>query len=184
MFQDATDERIVAMIAGNDLALATEVWWKLLDHPISDYESCELALTTVLDGLGRLYTDLPLQLLCGVADKTDTHLLEFRGKGIQAISEFGVICAGDSSLVRYLAKQIDFDWQGTNEGVVAAAYLLKRAEEFIDGCHGPMDIIVLQPGPQINVLDSALVDEIDKRLAENHGKAFRELFSRSPTFSI
>jgi hypothetical protein len=184
LFQDATDERIIAMIGGDDLALATEVWWKLIEHPISDYESCEEALTTVLDGLGRLYTDLPLQLLCGIATKTHTHLIEFRGKGIQPISDFGVICAGDSSLARYLSKQIDFFWQDMNDGFVAATYILKRTEEFIDGCHGPMDIIALRPGPQINTVDPALVEEIDKRLAANRSKAFRDLLSLSPPFSI
>src|SRR5580704_3697837 len=83
LFHDVKDERIIAMIGGDDLNLATEIWWKLLEHPIADYEDYEQALTDILDGMGRLVTDLPLQLLCGIATAKNTFLFEFRGRGIQ-----------------------------------------------------------------------------------------------------
>jgi hypothetical protein len=124
-----------------------------------------------------LNTDLPLQLICGIATKTDTCLFEFRGRGIQPISDFGVICAGDSSLVRYFAKQFDFVWQSAKEGIIFASYLLKRAEEFIDGCHGPMDVIVLNPGPQIHVIGNEIINKIDEQVIGNEPKAFKELLS-------
>jgi hypothetical protein len=39
LFQDVTDERIIVFVGGDDLNLATEIWWKLLEYPISDYDS-------------------------------------------------------------------------------------------------------------------------------------------------
>ena len=185
LFYDVEDERILVLIGGDELGLAKEVWGKLLEHPISDYESCEQALKTVLDGLGRLYTDLPLQLLCGLATKTGVHLWTFRGKGIYPImEELGIICVGDSSLIRYLTSRLYMFWPSNSGGIPAAVYLLKRAEEFIDGCKGPMDLIVLKPGPSIHVIGADVIDELDKRLLNNQEKAFNALFSLSPPFSI
>ncbi len=183
LFYDLKDERTLALIGGNELGLAKEVWWKLLDYPISDYESCEQALTSVLDNMGRLYTDLPLELLCGLATKTDTYLLGFRGKGIFPIlDELGVICAGDSSLIRYLVKHIELFWTTANS-VVIATYLLKRAEEFVDGCKGPMDVILLKPGPRIQTFDPEIIDDLDRQIAKNHAEVFKNLLSLSPPFS-
>jgi 20S proteasome alpha/beta subunit len=185
LFYDVKDDRILALIGGDELGLAKEFWWELLEHSIADYDSCKQGLMDVLDRMGRLNTELPLQFICGIATKKTTHLFGFRGKGVYPImDELGVICAGDSSLIRYLSKNIELFWQSLGDGVATATYLLKRAEEFVDGCHGPMDVIVLRPGPRINTFDPAMIEELDKRLADNHGKVFRELLSLSPPFSI
>jgi len=184
LFYDVSDERIIAVIGGDDLGLAKEFWWKLLEYPIVDAESLEQGIASVLDGMGRLTNDLPLQLLCGIATKTGTYMLGFRGKGIYPImDDLGIICAGDSSLIRYLSKHIDLFWESTGSGVAAAVYLLKRAEEFVDGCKGPMDLIILEPGPRMRVIDPALIEELDERLSGNHDKAFRDLLLLSPPFS-
>lgn len=178
LFYDVTDERIIALIGGNELGLAKELWWKLLEYPISSYDSCEQALTTILDNMGRLYTDLPLELLCGLATKTDVYLWSFRGKGIYPVmDELGVICVGDSSLIRYLTSHVELFWSLKDGGVSIAAYLLKRAEEFIDGCRGPMDVILLREGPQIETFDSQVIDTIDQQLCKNEENAFKTLFS-------
>lgn len=185
LFIDVKDDRIIALIGGNDLDLAKELWWKFLKYPIVDFESCEHALMDVLDGMGRLSNELPLELLCGLATEKSTHLFGFRGKGVYPVNdELGIICAGDSSLIRYLSKNIELFWQDLGDGVATAAYLLKRAEDFIDGCCGPMDIVVLRPHPSITVIDPNLIEELDKRLIANHGKAFRALLSLSPPFPI
>jgi hypothetical protein len=99
------------------------------------------------------------------------------------MGELGIICAGDSSLIQYLTSRVDPFWPSNSGGVPVAAYLLKRAEEFVDGCKGPMDLIVLKPGPSINVIDATIIDDIDRRLAANQEKAFNVLFSLSPPFS-
>ena len=137
-------------------------------------------MTDVLDGMGRLSNDLPLQLLCGIATKTNTCLFGFRGKGIYPVmNELGIICAGDSSLIRYLSKHMDLFWESTSSGMTAAVYLLKRAEEFIDGCQGPMDLIALKPGPSYVKYESSAINGIDEQLEENHEAAFKALFSLS-----
>lgn len=184
LFYDATDERIIAMIGGDDLGLAKEVWWKLLEHEIHNHADYEQALKDILDGLGRLYTDLPLQLLCGLATKDGRSLLGFMGKGVYPImEELGVICKGDSSLIRYLSKHVELFWRSNEDGITLAAYLLKRAEEFVDGCHGPMDVIMLTSGPNVQTFSSELIDELDRKLEKNHAKAFRDLLSLSPPSS-
>jgi hypothetical protein len=185
LFHETKDDRILALIGGDELGLAKELWWKLLERPVVDYQSCEQGLMDVLDSMGRLNTDLPLQILCGIATKTRTHLFGFRGKGVYPImDELGVICAGDSSLIRYLSKNIELFWQSLGDGVATATYLLKRAEEFIDGCRGPMDVIALLPGPEIIIFNPSAIDDLDNRLTQNHEKAFRKLLSLSPPFSI
>jgi hypothetical protein len=185
LFHHMTDDRALVLIGGNELGLAKELWWKLVEYPISDYESCQQALTATLDGMGRLNTDLPLELLCGIATKKNTYLFGFRGKGIYPVmDELGVICAGDSSLIRYLAKNIDLFWQWNDGGIAVATYLLKRAEEFVDGCKGPMDVVVLEPGPKIRILDPAMIEKIDMQLVKNQSKAFTDLLSLCPPSSI
>lgn len=185
LFCDEKTGRILALIGGDDLGLAKEFWWKLVELPITDSASCEQALTDVLDSMRRLDIDLPLQFLCGIATEKDTHLFEFRGKGVYPLlDDLGVICAGDSSLIRYLSKNIELSMQFSNDGVATITYLLKRAEEFIDGCYGPMDVVVLQPGPKIRVIDPSIIEELDKRLTQNQTVAFKKLFSLSPPFSI
>jgi hypothetical protein len=185
LFYDVEDDRILVLIGGDDLSLAKELWWKLIEYPITDYDSCEQALTDILDGMGRMSNELPLQLICGLATKTSTHLLGFRGKGIYPImDELGVICAGDSSLIRYLSKNIELFWQTSSDGVATATYLLKRAEDYIDGCKGPMDVVVLRVGPSIILVAPDILEAIDKRLVEKQPKAFRDLILLSPPFSI
>ncbi len=185
MFHDHDSERIIAMVAGDELGLAKEIWWELIKHPITDYESLKAALTEVLDSKGRLNIDLPLQLLCGIATKTDTYLLEFRGRAIYPVmDEFGLICSGDSSLIHYLTRNINLVMESPDYGVTVATYLLKRAEEFIATCHGPMDMIVLKPGPKSDRILNEQIEEIDKRLKDKHFNLFYDLFSLSPPFSI
>ncbi len=187
IFFTYNSEIALAMIGGNDLGLAKEVWWDLLKLPITDYDSCKEALKKVLDEKGRFYTDLPLELLCGLATKDHTYLLEFRGKGIYPImDEVGLICSGDSSLIRYLTKNVDMLLQDVNYGVTVATYYLKRAEQFVGTCHSPMDIYVLMPGvpPYIKWIPSDVIEALDKRLVAKQGDVFTELFSLNPPFSI
>lgn len=185
LFFHSNEDRVLAMIGGDELGLAKEVWWEFIQHPITDYDSCKQALMTVLDSKGRLSNDLPLQLLCGIATKTTTRLFEFRGRAVYPVmDEIGMICSGDSSLIHYLSRNIDLFWKDTNDGVVVATYYLKRAEQFIATCHGPMDMIVLKPGPSFKIVSNEVIEALDKRLIEKHDKMFTDLFSLSPPFSI
>jgi hypothetical protein len=60
-----------------------------------------------------------------------------------------------------------------------AAHLLKRAEKYTVGCHGPMDILTLISTdlPTLEVFDPAIVDDLDAKICANEEKAFTDLLS-------
>jgi hypothetical protein len=116
-------------------------------------------------------------LLLGIATFKGTDLIEFRGKGIQSVSSFGVIGCGDSSLIRYLADSAEKFWITLQEGFLLSAYILKRAEEYIDGCHGPMDFACLTQGPKMTIIEPSIIEKVDGLMKENQPKAFRDLLS-------
>jgi 20S proteasome alpha/beta subunit len=188
VFHTLTREYALVLVGADDLNLAKEVWNKLLRASlIPDVQAIRECFEGILNDLGRFYTDLPIQLILGVATKDKTALFEFRGRGLREVSDWGEFCVigiGDASLTRYLAKRIEFFWMNLNEGIVAATYILKRTEEFVDMCSGPMDIVTLSIGPQLQLFDPALVDKLDERIRQNHLKAFTALLSLSPPFSI
>lgn len=184
-YDSGSSDRMLALVGADDLALAKEVWNKLLKCPCEPTVAATRDIfEAILNEMGRLYTDLPLELLLGIATKDEVELIEFRGKGLQSIAEFefAVIGCGDSSLVRYLADHTDKFLVGEKQAILTATYILKRAEEYVDGCHGPMDIVSLSIGPKIKMFDSSVLEDIDKHIQEREWKAFKTLLSvSSPT---
>ncbi len=182
LFHNVNSRRALALVGAGDLALAKEVWNKLIDTgDLDSVESVKERFESILNDMGRLYADLPIELLLGVATDQSTELIEFRGKGIQKVEDFAVIGCADTSLIRYLADRIHRFFIEPSQAIIAAAYLLKRAEKYIDGCHGPMDILMLSVGPQIRSIDPNLVDFIDHEIEKNQQKTFRDLLSVSWT---
>jgi len=184
IFNQVNEDIVVALVGGDDLTRAAEVWRKFKDQPISSYLSCEEALTATLNDVGGSDQDLPLQLLCGFASKDTTGLLQVRGREIELVEDFRVICSGDAPLIQYLTRHMNMLWENVPRGVVFACYLLKRANDYLDSCGGPMDMLVLKPGPQIHLIESDMIDEIDKRIAKNHSQAFGNLFSIDLPFPV
>jgi hypothetical protein len=80
LFEDVRDDRILVMIGGNELGLAKELWWKLLEYPISDYESYGQALTTILDNMGTLVHGTAFGDFMRIGDKDRRVLVGVSGQ--------------------------------------------------------------------------------------------------------
>lgn len=101
---------------------------------------------SVLSDMGRLYTDLQLQMLIGVNSwQEGAELLKFDGKAVHVARHFECLAFGDSSLVRFLAEKLYARTLDVKAGMDLAIYLVKKAEDYIDGCGGPIDVAALEP---------------------------------------
>lgn len=95
----------------------------------------------ILADMTRWYTELDLQMLIGVNSwREGVDLLKFGGKGVYVARAFG-----DSSLIRFLADKLYSKSLTVKSGMDLAIYLVKKAEDYIDGCGGPIDVIALEP---------------------------------------
>jgi hypothetical protein len=182
LFHHLTNECILAMVVSNDLSLGKEVWDKLLKFPIDSSDFLREAVEAILNEMGRFYAELPLQFFIGIATKEDTELLSFAGTGIHTVRDFGVIGIGDASLVRFLSDQLHGLFNTLKETLLAAIYTLSRAEDYVDGCDGPIDLIALKPGPSIQIIRPDLVKKIDESMQKNQRKVFSDLLSISSPF--
>lgn len=121
-------------------------------------ESVRQVTENVLSEMGRLYTDLQVQMLIGVTSwQGGTDLLKFDGKAVHVARDFEYLGFGDSSLIRFLADSLYTKHLTVSTGMDLAIYLVKKAEDYIDGCGGPIDVISLEP-----------VDRSCKRLAQHY----------------
>ena len=74
LFKDVKDTRTLVLV-GADLTLAKEVWDKLLEYPTESHpETTHIAFETILNEMGRLNNDLPLQMLLGVVTRSSRSL--------------------------------------------------------------------------------------------------------------
>lgn len=182
LFSDVKDSRTLVLVGADDLTLAKEVWDKLLEYPTESHpETTHIAFETILNEMGRLNNDLPLQLLLGVATADSIGLYGFTRRGINRILNYEVLGMGDSSLVRYLADSLHDPFGTLRESVIAAGYILKKAEHHVDGISGPMNLVVLRYGPSLSVLDSPVVERIYTEVTKNERKAFHDLSTISLT---
>lgn len=100
----------------------------------------------ILSNMGRLYNELNLQMLIGVNSWAEgTDLLKFDGKAVHVARNFEYLAWGESSLIRFLSDKLYSTEITTKSGVDLGIYLVKKAEDYIDGCGGPIDVVVLEP---------------------------------------
>jgi len=183
LFVDVKPERVMVLVGSGDLSLAKEVWDKLLRYPVEpDIEAVRTALEATLNDLGRLYAALPLQLLLGVAIKGQVELFSFTNKGIQTNPGFNVIGIADCSLVRYFGEHLHDIFSSYEDTAVTAYFMLKKAEAHVDGCAGPMDLVVLTAEPSIKRVDNAWCAKVDELTKERETAFFNQLFSLSLPF--
>ena len=99
---------------------------------------------SVLSNMGRLYTELELQMLIGTTTRGQkAGLVRFDGKSVHAGPYFNYLGVGESSLIRFLAQKLYTKTIDLQVGVNLGAYLIKKAEDYIDGCGGPIDVLAL-----------------------------------------
>jgi 20S proteasome alpha/beta subunit len=127
-------------------SLAKEARDKILSKCSNDISGNTVyeAADTVLTEMGRLYTDLNLQMLIGIATyKESPDLIKFDGKGLQYADDYNFLGIGESSLLRFLAEKMYSSDMNMYDAANLAIYFVQKAKDYIDGCGGPTDIAML-----------------------------------------
>lgn len=79
-------------------------------------------------------------------------------------------------------RQVTPYWYPIDRTLLSAAYILRCAEEYVDCCDGPIDLIALRSGPSIQFVGAEVVKKIDEDIKKNQIKVFSELLSISSPF--
>jgi hypothetical protein len=103
--------------------------------PNDVYQACDEVFTA----MGRIYSDVSLQMLIGVSiTEHPPGLLAFDGKSVHW--ENGICCfgVGDCSLTNYLSEFLYRRNRPVNveQGHRMAVYIIGKAKQFVDGCEG------------------------------------------------
>ncbi len=100
----------------------------------------------VLSNLGRLYTqtDYPLQLLIVLAAWLEKPvLLKFDGRALHDADNFNCLGVGNSPFIRFLSDTLYSPEMDTRTGISLAAYIVRKAEQYIDWCGGRIDVVAI-----------------------------------------
>jgi 20S proteasome alpha/beta subunit len=73
----------------------------------------------------------------------DPVSFKFDGKGLHKSENYSFLGAGDSSVLRYLIEMLYSPEMKVESGINLALYLVQKAEDYIDGCGGPIDLGVM-----------------------------------------
>lgn len=173
----------LAMAIADDPNLAKEVWEKLSRENLKpDIQDIEGAISAILDERGRQYVELPMQLLFGISTQNESRLFEFRGRGLNPVSEYSVIGTGNSSLIRYLLERLHSNFMSESEAFALGAYLLSRAEEYIEGVGGPLDLLAVKHGPCFHGDSGEVVTKIAEMVEHEEDKLWGNLLKISLPF--
>jgi 20S proteasome alpha/beta subunit len=145
------------------------------------YEICD----DVFTNMGRQYTDMNLQMfISNPSVFEDPRSLRFDGKGLHRSENVSFLGVGDSSLLRYLVDMLYIPDMGPNDAINLAIYLVRKAEDYVDGCGGPIDLGIMDCGDDSCRMLSQ--DEIDTRLKrmEKQEGLLRDLILKSPFSSL
>jgi 20S proteasome alpha/beta subunit len=128
------------------------------DQPVS--KIVRETADNVLSNMGRLYTELELQMLIGTSARDEkAALVRFDGKSVHAAVDFNYMGVGESSLIRFLAQKLYTSKIDLEIGADLGAYLIKKAEDYIDGCGGPIDVVAVGDDYAVKKWSHAIVQE-------------------------
>jgi 20S proteasome alpha/beta subunit len=115
-------------------------------------------------GWKERYLDGNLYLLVAVnALFESSKMLVFDGASLrQAESGVCVVGCGDTSLVRYLEDHLYSPEMPIREGEALAAYLIKKATQYVDYCGEPIDVITSDASGVHEVAASDIAASIQK----------------------
>jgi hypothetical protein len=121
----------------------------------------------VLNDMGRQYGSLEgqLQLLIGVSVfLQEPDLLKFDGRALHVADNFNYLGIGESSLIRFLSDKLYSKRLDSKTGADLGCYLIKKAEDYIDGCGGKIDVVILEPslGEYDWLTEAQVQDAIEK----------------------
>jgi 20S proteasome alpha/beta subunit len=120
---------------------------RLLPTETPDGAQVKEILDDVLSNTTRLYTqgDAPLQLLVSLAIWMERpELLKFDGRALHAADNFNCLGVGNSPLIRFLSDTLYSPDIDLKTGVALAAYFIRKAEQYIDWCGGPIDVVTIE----------------------------------------
>jgi 20S proteasome alpha/beta subunit len=136
---------------------------------------------SVLSAMGRLYTDLNLQMLIGVTSQNEgADLLKFDGKAVHPAENFNYLAYGESSLIRFLSEKLYSKEMNTKTGMDLGIYLVKKAEDYIDGCGGPIDVVILDQSERSTHWFSQKVIQERLQKMEMQERLLTDLLIRKP----
>lgn len=114
------------------------------EGPAITPENVYNAADEVFTGMGRLYTELNLQMLIAVGGVLHApELFVFDRNAFYRATDFTCLGVGESSLVRYLADSLYRRSISKEEGKNIGIYLVSKAIQYIDGIGPPIDAIVV-----------------------------------------
>jgi hypothetical protein len=106
-------------------------------NPNDVYKACDEVFTD----MGRVYSDVSLQMLMGVSiSGHPPGLLVFDGKSVHWENRICCFGVGDCSLTNYLIKALYNQPVSVEQGQRIAVYVIAKAKLFVDGCGGETHI--------------------------------------------
>lgn len=133
------------------------------------------------------------ELLCGIAlPGEEIKLYKTKGRLVSEVSGHAYIGIGDSSVVSYLWSSITrHGVRTTRQGGLVAAYLVRAAKEYIDGCGGDTDVWILKPSgsfaqcshlegveQHLGMLDDSISDVLSGLFKNDEASKFEERLTR------
>jgi 20S proteasome alpha/beta subunit len=162
---------------------AREKMMKILKEVNLSNDAVYEAADQVLTNMGRQYADVELQLLIGVVVMSEEPaLIKFDGKGLHMADNISFLGIGDSSLVRFLADTMSSSTMTIKEAVDLGIYIVQKAEQYVDHCGGPIDVLTLNESCACTLLSEMEIQAKIKQM-EAQEVYLGDLIFRRPPFS-
>lgn len=163
---------------------AREKIMKVLDNRELSNEVVYEAADEVLTNMGRQYAEVELQLLIGVVTVSGDGpaIIKFDGKGLHTADDLSFLGVGDSSLVHFLADALYSDKMTTKEAADLGIYIVHKAEQYVDHCGGPIDVLLVNESCSCSLLSEMEIQEKIKKM-EAQEAYLGDLIFRRPPFS-
>jgi|SRR5579863_2574156 len=116
----------------------------LEDGPAITPENVYNTAEEIFTGMGRLYTELSLQMLIAIGGVLHTpELFVFDRNAFYRATDFTCLGAGESAIIRYLADNLYSHAITKEEGKNVGIYLVSKAIQYLDGIGEPIDAVVI-----------------------------------------
>jgi len=122
---------------------------EFLRHADAEVSSEEFraAAEEVVNDQNRTLVDLPLEfLLAAYPSKDGPVLFHFDGRSFNRTKRLTVLGCGNDSLMRFLSERLYKENLPQVEAVSVAAYLVKKATKYVNGCGEPIEAFLVKAG--------------------------------------
>jgi 20S proteasome alpha/beta subunit len=144
------------------------------DEITSDY--VRNGVVDALKKMGDLASDNPsLALIIAVSTIMEQpQMFCFQKSQVDLSDGFACIGIGDSALIRHLSTRFLHQHRKLNFGVGLALYMVKKAEDHIDGCGGPSDLLILRTGGNYKWIQDTQITKMEAEIAEGELRMCKE----------